>query len=73
MELQITEDIAKKKNEKHETHLARLQNTLQLKLLGPATEHGYTVGASTRYSEGLGMSYLYSTDKSSNYFRVFNF
>ena len=50
---------------------ARLQNTSQLKLFGAATENGYAVGASTRYSKGLGMSYLYSADKSSNYFKVF--
>ena len=50
---------------------ARLQNTPQLKLFGAATENGYAVGASTRYSKGLGMSYLYSADKSSNYFKVF--
>ena len=51
--------------------MARLQNTPQLKLFGAATENGYAVGASTRYSKGLGMSYLYSADKSSNYFKVF--
>ena len=33
---------------------ARLQNTPQLKLFGAATENGYAVGASTRYSKGLG-------------------
>ena len=55
----------------NEIRVARLQNTPQLKLFGAATENGYAVGASTRYSKGLGMSYLYSADKSSNYFKVF--
>ena len=51
--------------------MARLQNIPQLKLFGAATENGYAVGASNRYSKGLGMSYLYSADKSSNYFKGF--
>ena len=54
--VELTNNVRhRKKTKNHETHLARLQNTPQLKLFGAATENGYAVGASTRYSKGLGM------------------